>query len=271
MSDPGPRSQPEPAALAVARDALARGPAGLLTDLDGTLAPIVRDPDAVRVEPGADEALAALSSRLAVVGIVSGRAADDVRRIVGLPDLLVIGNHGLEWLEPGVDEPTADPELAGAAAAVARALSELPDEPGVTLEHKGLSATIHFRNASDPEAAAGRVRAALERAAPAGITLRPGRMSLELRPANAGDKGTAVRAVVERHGLRGLVVMGDDVTDLDMFRAAAALRDEGRLRAAILGIAGGREVPAEVHGAADAVLPDPAAAVALLGALAESA
>jgi hypothetical protein len=65
--------------------------------------------------------------------------------------------------------------------------------------------------------------------------------------------------------------MGDDVTDLDMFRAAAALRDEGRLRAAILGVAGGREVPAEVHGAADAVLPDPAAAVALLGALAESA
>lgn len=264
MSDPGPRSQPEPAALAVARNALARGPAGLLTDLDGTLAPIVHDPAAVRVEPGAADALAALSSRLAVVGIVSGRAAHDVRRIVGLSDLLVIGNHGLEWLEPGADEPMAAPELADAAAAIDRALSALPDEPGMTAEHKGLSATIHFRSTPDPEAVAGRVRAALEHAAPAGITLRPGRMSLELRPANAGDKGTALRAVVERHGLRGLVVMGDDVTDLDMFRAAVDLRDEGRLRAAILGIAGGREVPAEVHGAADAVLPDPRSAVELL-------
>lgn len=268
MTDPGPMEQPDPGrSLALAREALAGAPAGILTDLDGTLAPIVADPTAVQALPGAADALAALGRRLGLVGIVSGRAAMDVRRIIGSDRVLVIGNHGLEWLEPGMAAPMPSPELDGAADAIERALASLPREDGVTVEHKGLSATIHFRNAPDPAAAGRRARSALEVAAPEGVTLRPGRMSLELRPAGAGDKGTAVRAVVERHGLRGLLVMGDDVTDLDMFRAAADLRAAGRLRAAILGVAGGHEVPTEVRDAADAMLPDPAAAVALLRAL----
>lgn len=268
MTDPGPMEEPDfVRALELARAALAAEPAGLLTDLDGTLAPIVSDPRAAAALPWAGEALAALGRRLAVAGIVSGRAAEDARRIIGVDDVLVIGNHGLEWLESGATEPTPAPELAAAGDAVERALAALPDEPGVSAEHKGLSATVHVRNAPDPAAALRRMRTALERSAPAGITLRPGRMSLELRPADAGDKGTAVRSVVERHGLRGLVVMGDDVTDLDMFRAAAALRDDGRLRAAILAVAGGQEVPGEVRDAADVVLSGPAAVVALLRSL----
>lgn len=257
--------QPSPErALDLARHALAAEPAGLLTDLDGTLAPIVSDPDRVRALPGAAAALTALAGRLAVACIVSGRAAADVRRIIGTDRLLVVGNHGLEWLEPGSPAPTPTPELAAAGEALARALAHVPREPGVHAEDKGLSATVHVRNAPDPEAAGRRVRQALEAAEVQGISLRAGRMSLELRPAGAGDKGTALRSVVERHGLRGLLVMGDDVTDLDMFRAAAELRAAGRLRAAILAVAGGREVPAEVQAAADALLPDPASAVELL-------
>lgn len=255
-------------ARALAREALAGEPTGILTDLDGTLAHIASDPAAVRAVPGAADALVALGRRLAVVGIVTGRAADDARRIIGSPEVLIVGNHGLEWLEAGANAPVPAPELSGAADAIERALAALPDEEGVTTEHKGLSATVHFRNAPDPAAAGQRLRQALEAGATAGLMLRSGRMSLELRPAGVGDKGTAVRTIVERHGLRGLLVMGDDVTDLDMFRAAASLREVGQLRAAILGVAGGHEVPREVRAAADAMLPDPAAAVELLRALA---
>jgi trehalose 6-phosphate phosphatase len=250
-------------ATSLVRTALAAAPAGLLSDLDGTLAPIVADPPSARPLPGAAEALAALARRIAVIGIVSGRAAADVRRILGRDDILVIGNHGLEWLEPGADEPVASPELAEVARAVEEALAAVPDEPGVTAEAKGLSATVHFRNAPDPAAAGARVRAALESAAIPGVALRPGRMSLELRPAGAGDKGTAVASVVERFGLRGLVVIGDDVTDLDMFRAARRAREAG-VMAAVIGVGGGGEVPPEVAAAADALLPDPEAVVRLL-------
>jgi trehalose 6-phosphate phosphatase len=253
-------------ATALVRAALAAAPAGLLSDLDGTLAPIVADPPSARALPGAADALAALGRRLAVVGIVTGRAAADARRILGRDDIHVIGNHGLEWLEPGANAPVASPELAAAAGAVEAALAEVPDEPGVTAEAKGLSATVHFRNAPDPAAASARVRAALEAAAIPGVALRPGRMSLELRPAGAGDKGTAVASLVERFGLRGLVVIGDDVTDLDMFRAAHRARDAG-ITAAVIGVGGGGEVPPEVAAAADALLPDASSVVRMLAAV----
>jgi trehalose 6-phosphate phosphatase len=256
---------PDPA-LALARTALAAAPAGLLTDLDGTLAPIVSDPPSARVLPGSTEALAQLAAAGVLVGVVSGRAAPDARRILGRDDILVIGNHGLEWLEPG-----AEPTEVEADAAVDRALSAVPREPGASVEHKGLSATIHFRSAPDPAAAADRTRRALEAAAVPGVTLRPGRMSLELRPAGAGDKGTAVLEVARRNALRGLVVIGDDVTDLDMFRAAHRLRDEEGLRVAVLAVGGAGEVPTEVAAAADAILPDPPAVVDLLRSLAGEA
>jgi trehalose 6-phosphate phosphatase len=90
-------------------------------------------------------------------------------------------------------------------------------------------------------------------------------MSVELRPIGFGDKGSAARAIVERFGLRGVVVMGDDLTDLDMFRAVAELRAERRIRGAIIGVGGAdADVPAAVVEASDVVLADPAEAAALL-------
>jgi trehalose 6-phosphate phosphatase len=254
--------------LALARAALSSAPSGLLSDLDGTLAPIVADPAAARPLPAAVEALTALAGRLALVGVVSGRAAAEARRLLGTDALLVIGNHGLEWLEPGEHDVPPRAELAWAAEAVESIVAALRPEPGVWVEHKGLSATIHYRGAVDPAAAQERLLAALGDVTPQGLTLRPGRMSVELRPAGVGDKGTAVERAITRYALRGLVLLGDDVTDLDMFRAAAEARAAGRLNATILAVAGAGEVPPSVAAAADALLPDPAAAADLLSALA---
>jgi trehalose 6-phosphate phosphatase len=259
------------AALALASAALGAEPAGLLTDLDGTLAPIVADPAAVALEAGAETALRALAGRLAVTGIVTGRAAADARAIAGVRQLLVVGNHGLEWLEPMAEQPTPAPEFDWAPGALGRLIDEVQAAvpiSGVTFDAKGLSATIHYRRATDPAVARARILASLAAADPDRIEVREGRMSVELRPAGAGDKGVAVREVVARHRLRGLVVAGDDTTDLDMFHAAAELRAAGRVTAAILAVGGGAEVPPAVAGAADAVLPSVAAFVALLGRLA---
>ena len=253
-------------ALHLVRKALADEPAGLLTDLDGTLAPIVSDPRAVGLADGASDALARLARRLAVVGIITGRSAADARRIAGVPELLVIGNHGLEWLDPGVAQPRLAVDLPRTAGLLQAALASLPADPGLALDEKGLSATIHYRRAPRPALARGRILAALAEL-PAGLELREGRLSIELRPAGAGDKGSALRAVVERFRLRGVVVIGDDVTDLDMFRAAAELRAEGRLAAAIFAVGGGDEVPAAVADAADLLVASPAGLVALLAAI----
>lgn len=277
MTDPGPMPQPSSdsfdLALSRAADALGASPAGLLTDLDGTLAPIVRDPAAVRLAPGAADALRSLARRLAVVAVISGRAALDVRRLVEVPSLLVAGNHGVEWLEPESSEPQFAPALADVPAALQRLLSVVPAIDGVTVDDKRLSATVHYRRTTDPAAARRSILQALTAALDAGVAgetgieLREGRMSIELRPREAGDKGSAVVTVVDRFALRGLVVLGDDLTDLDMFRQAGRLRTEGRLRAAIIGVGGHGEVPEQVAAAADAVLPDPASVARLLAAV----
>lgn len=257
-------------ALDLARAALAQRPSGLLADLDGTLSPIESDPAAVGLAPGAADALDALAANGVLVAIVTGRAAADARRIAGRDSLLVAGNHGVEWLEPGADAAVLPAELAGLPASLDRVLAAVPELPGVHAEHKGVSAAVHYRNATDPSDARERIVAALTPVLTNGLELRDGRMIVEVRAPGIGDKGTAVRAMVERFGLRGLVVLGDDVTDLDMFRAAHELRREGVLDSAILAVGGpGGEVPPEVLDAADAVVTSPAEVVALLRALRE--
>jgi trehalose 6-phosphate phosphatase len=253
----------------LARDALAAGPAGLLTDFDGTLSPIVSDPASARLADGARAALERLVGRLAVVAIVTGRAPLDARRMTGVDGLLVAGNHGTEWLEPGRSTPDPAPELLSVRAALDGLIARVPLLEGVSVEDKGLSATVHYRSAPDPDTARDAIASAMAGGAP-GIEQRAGRMSIELRPVGLGDKGSAVRTIVERFGLRGAVVMGDDVTDLDMFAAIGELRADGRLRAAIIGVGGAdRDVPPEVADAADVVLASPEEAARLLAALAE--
>jgi trehalose 6-phosphate phosphatase len=257
-------------ALALSREALAAEPAGLLTDFDGTLSPIVRDPMSARLVDGATDALAMLARRLAVVAVITGRAPLDARRMTGVPELLVAGNHGTEWLEPGADAPTASPDAARVRDLLDELLGWLPPLDGVTVEHKGLSATVHYRGAADPESTRVAILGALGDPGP-DIELRPGRMSIELRPTGLGDKGVAARRVIERHGLRGVVVMGDDVTDLDMFRAVRELREAGSLRGVVVGVGGADgEVPAEVAAAADVVIGSPEEAATFIAGLAST-
>lgn len=251
------------------RAALASPPAGLVTDLDGTIAPIVRDPTAARPIPAALDALDELARRLAVVAVITGRAAAMARSMLGVlgDQLLVVGNHGLEWWEPGADAPQWDGEMEPLRAAVSAAIARVPEKDGVSVESKGLSATVHYRGAPDPASARSKIRASIGEVAGLGLELHEGRMSIEVRPAGRGDKGRALRAISERFGLRGLVVAGDDVTDLDMFRDARELGSRG-VRVAVVGVAGGDEVPAEVSSGVDVLLPDPEAFAMLLAQLA---
>jgi trehalose 6-phosphate phosphatase len=190
--------------------------------------------------------------------------------MTGVPDLLVVGNHGTEWLEPGAGAPTPSGWAARIGPLVDEVADRVPALEGVTVERKGLSATVHYRNAPEPVEARGVVLDAIGRL-PDGLELRDGRMSVELRPVGLGDKGAATRAIIDRFGLHGVVVMGDDVTDLDMFAAVDRARGAGRLRGAIIAIGGqDMEVPGGVAAAADVVLSGVDDAAALLARLASA-
>jgi trehalose 6-phosphate phosphatase len=255
--------------LSLALDALAVEPAGLLTDFDGTISAMVTDPAAARLIDGADGALASLAERLAVVAVVTGRSASDARRLTDVPGLLIVGNHGMEWLDPDADEPEVADATEGLRGALDEILARLPALPGVVPEHKGVSASVHYRNAPDPAGARAAILEALGDLEPLGFRTGHGRMIVEVRPTGLGDKGSAVRDIVDRFELRGAIVMGDDVTDLDMFRAVAELRAAGSVRGAIIGVgAWDQEVVPEIAAASDVVLPDPKAAARFLAEIA---
>lgn len=225
---------------------LAADPArsALFLDVDGVLAPIVVGPENARVPDPTRAELRRLNRKYALVACISGRAADDARNVVGVPELTYVGNHGLE-LAPG------------AAAWQARLGGFLDEIEWPQLENKRLTATLHYRGL-DETAAMPLLEQVAERARRAGFVPRFGRKMLEIMPPLEADKGTAVRALLQRHLLDRALVSGDDVTDLDAFRALDGL--ELAVRVAV----SSEEGPPELRRAADVVVASPAAFLELL-------
>lgn len=228
---------------------------GLVTDMDGTISPVVADPNAAQVTPRARALLRALRAHLALVAVISGRAAADVRERVGVPGLVVAGNHGLEFWANGAAH------LAPEAAAYRPALEAARDAlraallPGMQVEDKGATLSVHYRRAPDPAAAASAFEPVAQAVAGAhGLRLFHGRMIFELRPPLDIDKGAAFRRLVHDYALNGAVYLGDDTTDADALRAARDLRAAGTCYALALGVESG-DTPPSVLAASDVLLP----------------
>ena len=229
--------------------------AGIMLDLDGTLAPIVSRPEDVEVLPGVHGLLERLAGRVATVALVSGRASEDVRRIVHVPGVRIVGTHGLE------DEPPLSPDTLREIQGVAETI-------GARVEVKGAAVAVHFRALPDPAGAADAAAGPLARVAAAhGLELVPGKAILELMPVGAPRKGDAVRLLVEGEDLEAVLFAGDDVGDLDAFAALNRLRAGGLWTCAVA--AGGPDVTPTVIEAADLVVEGPAGVVELLDTIAE--
>ena len=211
--------------------------AGVLCDIDGTLAPIVGDPAEAEVPSETREALASLASAYGLVACISGRRALEARRIVGVDGIAYAGNHGFELLPPGADEPVPDPGLGRRAAATAEFVAALDgpalESVGLRIEDKGPIQALHWRRAPDRPAAEAHARAIAERARRAGLVTRWGRMVLELRPVAGIDKGSATNRLVREAGVGTALFGGDDETDLDAFTALRWLERAGRLQTAV--------------------------------------
>ena len=240
--------------------------AGVFTDFDGTLAPIVDDPAAARPLPEAVDALRRLAARFARVGVISGRPvdvlADRLGGHAGVAGLYLSGLYGLEVLDGGQrrDHPSAGAWRAAVAEAAGRAGRELPG--AVLIEPKGLSLTLHFRTA--PEMADEVRRWAAAEADRTGLDIRPARQSIELHPPVEADKGTALLAAAT--GLEAVCFLGDDVGDIPAFTALEQLGRAGRhvLRVGV----NSDEAPPVLSDVVDVLVDGPAGAVGLLARLA---
>lgn len=213
--------------------ALSHRPRGFLTDIDGTLSDVAPTPDQARLHRGVRPLLRRCLGVFDVVAAISGRPALDARRLIGIPQMTYIGNHGMEALAPHARAPLIAPDARAYQGAIADALHEARSQLGDSLgpllfENKGVTASIHYRLATDPDTAHVALRRALDPLARRHhLRLTEGRMVIELRPPLDRDKGTSVRALAEQHALACALYLGDDRTDVDAFRALRTMREQG--------------------------------------------
>jgi len=206
-------------------EVLRRVPAGLLTDIDGTVSEMAPAPHLSVIDGRALESLDALALHLAIVGVVTGRAAADARRLTARPELLHIGNHGYERIHGSKQTfaPGVEPYLSGvgeAAEAVRSAQHFDEDLAGAVIENKRFTASFHYRLCADPDRAQMAIRRIIDPiAGAAGLKIFDGKMVIELRPPLPVNKGTAITELVDELDLNGLIFFGDDTTDIDGFVA----------------------------------------------------
>jgi len=235
-------------------------------DYDGTLSPIVEDPEAATLPARTRRALERLARRPDTrVAVLSGRALADVQARVGLPRVICAGNHGLEigWPEGTWHHPDAEaarPALAACAAALRDALR---DGPGIHVEDKTLSLAVHYRRAPDPDAARAHILQAARTCTTGSPALRltGGKRVINVLPPVEWDKGRALQTILTRLRLppgAPILYIGDDETDETAFRALAG-RGDGIIVA---------DAPPPTT-AARAYLRSPDEVAALLEALAE--
>ena len=210
------------------RPLLAHRPLAVFSDIDGTLAPIVPDPQDARVTDRAREALRDLMSLGVGVGLITGRDLAKAREMTGLAGAWYAANHGLTLSAGGVDEtPEAVRDFLPRVQAVIRETAGV-ESAGAFVEDKGPIVAFHYRRAASPEEARAAIDAALSAsAAAAAFRVHEGRMVVELRPPLDVDKGTALAELLRRMGAGAVICIGDDITDVDMFRRVRELREGG--------------------------------------------
>ncbi len=255
-----------PAGVAAALDALAaaRAPLLVVVDFDGTLAVGARDPAVAVIEPVAQRGLRALARVAAKrpgrvhLAVLTGRIVADVASRVRVGGIEYLGDHGLEHgtLPRGaraerltvVTDPAFEAHRHPAEILARGVAAELGSPPWLFVERKGPSVAFHVRQADDVPAARAAVLAAIaavearERLTDHGLAHYRGRSVVDLRPATAGGKREAVERLIARHEPGGILVLGDELSDVDAFEAVVAARRDGP--AAVVG------VTAAVHGAA---------------------
>ena len=283
----------EPTDLVAVRDravalASARKPLLVVSDFDGTLSEISMDPLGARIVPLARKAIRQLAriadkhpDQLGVV-VLSGRTSLDVAGRVRVGGVRYLGNHGLEAgslarrARAEALAVSVDPALlqfVDPVATLSRAVAaQLGNPEWLFIELKGPSVAFHFRQAPDPDAAREAVLNAIDtaerEAGGTGLVQFEGRRIVELRPAGAGGKGSAMQRLIEREHPGSVLVMGDDVSDSEAFRVVTAARDRGELDGLALAVHGASETPRAVVESADAILASPTDAARILAAVA---
>lgn len=199
----------------------------LFLDFDGTLAPIVARPELAEL-PAATRQLLATLGRKHLVCVLSGRGLEDLHGKVGIPHLYYASDHGCRIAGPtgtGVYHEVGGDMQEDLESAACVLSGRLANVPGIVVENKVLSVSVHYRLVAEEErtSVADTVAEVISRFPR--LRLASGKLVHELRPNHEWGKGHAMLWLLERLDLNRATIcpvcLGDDLTDEDTFRAAA--------------------------------------------------
>jgi trehalose 6-phosphate phosphatase len=244
----------------------------ILFDIDGTLAPIVENAAEAGVPETTRQLLIAISRRYGLVACVSGRRASQARAMVSIGTITYLGSHGAELLRPGWTEARLDPELTRWWPRIDDFRHESDTHElrrrRVRIEDKGPIVAYHWRGADDEQDARAAIDALAGRAQEAGLEVHWGRKVMEVRPPVRIDKGVGARALLEEGRYANVIYAGDDMTDLDAFRALRELRSEGRVERVLCVGVTSEDGPQDIVDESDFVVEGTEGVRGLLAALA---
>ncbi len=209
-------------------------------DFDGTLSPIVDDPEAAHIHDDAPDVLLELAREVAAVAVITGRPARQVLDLGGLEevgdalasadaDLYVFGQYGNErW--NSTHRRIVSPRPPRGLASFERELTGVlrrANAADAWVEDKGLAVAVHTRRLEDSDAAFRRLLPLIRNLAKDhDLVTEPGRNVIEVRSSGM-HKGLAVRTLVEELDAGAFLFAGDDLGDMEAFEAVAELRDAG--------------------------------------------
>ena len=202
----------------------------LILDYDGTLSPIVPNPDEAILPDASRQSLIKLAT-ITPVAVISGRDRKDVESKVALPQLIYAGSHGLDMAGPkGLDIPQKVDETALKAlhTAAYNLQQQLEKVKGCIVEAKKYAIAVHFRNVAEEEVEEVIEAVSKELAKHPSLKKGTGKKILELKPAIDWHKGRASLWLFEALKLKDSnsipIFIGDDITDEDAF---ASLHQSG--------------------------------------------
>jgi trehalose 6-phosphate phosphatase len=201
-----------------------------LSDFDGTLAAIVEKPELAVMSDETRILLKALTrEHRFTVGIISGRALNDLKSKVDISGIIYAGNHGFEIEGPGINfvNPLVDEIKPFFRILLQILMLSLGSIKGVFIEDKGITLSVHYRQAEDDKVCEIEkvMKKVIDRPVSRGLfNITTGKEVYEVRPAINWDKGKAIRLLMKRHGKGGrrsgllVIYLGDDRTDEDGFK-----------------------------------------------------
>jgi len=175
--------------------------------------------------------------------------------MVKIDGMVYIGNHGLERWSGGQSEfPREAQNYFEVVKAAIEELTPLLSIEGISIQDKGITATIHYRLCPEPQSAEKDILSALENSPHARrLQIMQEKMAIDLLPPVKVNKGTATLDLIQRYNLQGGIYLGDDQTDFDAFRAIHSASRDSDFQGFAIGITG-QEMPQELEAEADFTL-----------------